>query len=241
MKIMALDSSAMVATVAVMEDEKLLGEYTLNYKRNHSQTLMPMIEQILTDLELVPGDIDIFAASTGPGSFTGLRIGVTSIKAMAYALGKSVIGVPTLDAMAYNMPMNKHIVCPMLDARNNQVYTALYNWNEGTQDRCTEYMGVTVENLIDIIRDTGKKVIFIGDAVQLHKEFLKSRLGDYCMFAPGSLRLQRAASVACIAYQKALEGNLESSFEMLPFYLRKSQAEREYDKMLHKPQKDEKR
>jgi len=234
MKIMALDSSAMVAAVAVMEDEKLLGEYMLNHKKNHSQTLMPMVKQILDDLELAPEDMDVFAASTGPGSFTGLRIGVTSIKAMAYALNKPVVSVPTLDAIAYNIPMSSYTVCPMMDARNNQVYTALYDWKGNFQERITDYMGIPVAELVKIIKDAGKKVVFAGDAVQLHEGFLKKELGDDCVFAPGSLRLQRASSVAHIAYLKAAKGELENSFEMVPFYLRKSQAEREYEKKLCK-------
>ena len=158
MKIMALDSSAMVAAVAVMEDEKLLGEYMLNHKKTHSQTLMPMVKQILDDLELAPEDMDVFAASTGPGSFTGLRIGVTSIKAMAYALNKPVVSVPTLDAIAYNIPMSSYTVCPMMDARNSQVYTALYDWKEDSLERITEYMGIPVAQLVKIIK-AGKKVV----------------------------------------------------------------------------------
>ncbi|HPD00330.1 MAG TPA: tRNA (adenosine(37)-N6)-threonylcarbamoyltransferase complex dimerization subunit type 1 TsaB [Acetivibrio sp.] len=232
MKILALDSSAMVAAVAVMEDEKLLGEYMLNHKKTHSQTLMPMVKQILGDLEMAPEDIDVFAASVGPGSFTGLRIGVTTVKAMAYALRKPVVSVPTLDAIAYNIPMSSYTVCPMIDARNNQVYTALYDWKENSLERITEYMGIPVAQLVKIIKDADKKVVFAGDAVQLHEEFLKNELGDGCRLAPGSLRLQRASSVAHIAYIKASKGELENSFDMVPFYLRKSQAEREYEKKL---------
>lgn len=232
MKILALDTSTLVAGVAVMEDEILLGEYLINHKKTHSQRLMAMIKEILDTLELGPKDIDVFAASIGPGSFTGLRIGVTSVKAMAYAVNKPVVGVPTLDAIAYNIPMSKFTVCPIMDARNNQVYTALYNWNGKTQERITEYLGIEVSELARIIKDKGNKVVFIGDAVQMHQEFLKVELGDDCEFAPASHRLQRASSVAHIAYLKAVEGFLESSFDMVPFYLRKSQAEREFEKKL---------
>ncbi|MFZ5985730.1 MAG: tRNA (adenosine(37)-N6)-threonylcarbamoyltransferase complex dimerization subunit type 1 TsaB [Bacillota bacterium] len=230
MKILALDTSTLVAAVAVMENEKLLGEYLINHKKTHSQKLMPMIKEILHELELDPKSVDVFAASTGPGSFTGLRIGVTTVKAMAFAAGKPVVGVPTLDAMAYNIPMSSFTVCPIMDARNNQVYTALYEWKEKTQERVTDYLGIPITELVGIIRKKGKKVIFLGDAVEIHEEFLKSELKGDCEFAPGSLRLQRAASVAQIAYLKAKEGSLETSFEMVPFYLRKSQAEREFEK-----------
>ncbi|HHV28033.1 MAG TPA: tRNA (adenosine(37)-N6)-threonylcarbamoyltransferase complex dimerization subunit type 1 TsaB [Clostridium sp.] len=234
MKILALDTSALVAAVAVMEDDRLLGEYMLNHRKTHSQQLIAMIKEVLGSLELAPKDIDVFAASTGPGSFTGLRIGVTTIKAMAYATGKPVVSVPTLDAIAYNIPMNSFAICPVMDARNNQVYTALYDWNENAQKRITEYMGIPVSELVELIKGMGKKVIFAGDAAKMHEEYFKKELGDDCVIAPGNLLLQRASSVAHIAYLKAVDNEVESSFDMVPFYLRKSQAEREYEKKLCK-------
>jgi|LSQX01.1.fsa_nt_gb tRNA threonylcarbamoyladenosine biosynthesis protein TsaB len=230
MKILALDTSTMVATVAVMEDERLLGEYVLNHKRTHSQKLLPMIKNIMDDLELTPKEIDIFAASTGPGSFTGLRIGVTTVKAMAFAAGKPVVSVPTLDAIAYNIPMSSFLVCPIMDARNNQVYTAIYSWNGRLQERVTDYLGVPVSELMDIIKERNMKVVFAGDAVEIHREYLKAELKENCEFALGHLRLPKASCVASIAFLKAGEGLIQNSFEMAPFYLRKSQAEREYEK-----------
>ncbi|MDQ2086215.1 tRNA (adenosine(37)-N6)-threonylcarbamoyltransferase complex dimerization subunit type 1 TsaB [Herbivorax sp. ANBcel31] len=232
MKILAVDTSTLVAAVSVMEDERLLGEYIVNHKKTHSQRLMPMIKGLLDELELKPTDIDIFAASTGPGSFTGLRIGVTTIKTMAYAVSKSLVGVPTLDSLAYNILMRSFIICPIMDARNNQVYTALYEWNDDRQERISDYLALPVDELADIIEKKDKKVVFVGDGVDIHKDFFKKRLKDNCEFALGNMRLQRASAVAGIAYLKAKEGNIESSFEMVPFYLRKSQAERMYEKKL---------
>ncbi|HOM01491.1 MAG TPA: tRNA (adenosine(37)-N6)-threonylcarbamoyltransferase complex dimerization subunit type 1 TsaB [Acetivibrio sp.] len=230
MKILALDTSALVAAVAVMEDDRLLAEYMLNHRKTHSQQLVAMIREVLGSLELEPKDIDVFAASTGPGSFTGLRIGVTTVKAMAYATGKPVVSVPTLDAIAYNIPISSFTICPVMDARNNQVYTALYDWDETGQKRITDYMGIPVPELVQLIKDMGKKVIFAGDAAKMHEEYFKKELGDGCKIAPGNLLLQRASSVAHIAYLKAMNNDLESCFDMVPFYLRKSQAEREYEK-----------
>jgi len=221
-----------IAAVAIMDDEKLLGEYSINNKKTHSQKLMVMIDEIMKNLDLKPSDIDVFAASIGPGSFTGLRIGVTTAKAMAYAANKPVVGVPTLDALAYNVVTSKFVICPILDARNNQVFTALYEVKDGKLERTTEYMGIPVSELVQIIRQNDKKVIFTGDAVDLHKEYFMSELGENCEFAPLGSRLQRGASVAELAIMMAKEGKLTSSFELVPFYLRKSQAEREMEKKL---------
>lgn len=230
MKVLSVDTSSMVAAVAVMEDNRLLGEYLLNHKKTHSQKLMPMVNNILQELELTPGDIDLYAASTGPGSFTGLRIGVTTIKAIAYAAGKPVIGIPTLDALAFNLPLTEALICPILDARNNQVYTALYKWEKDAQIKITEYLGIPVTELVQLIKGKNQKVIFTGDAVELHREFFIKELGEGCDFAPGSLQLQRASSVAYLALARANMDGVESCFDLVPFYLRQSQAEREYDK-----------
>lgn len=232
MKVLAIDTSTVVAAVALMDDEKLLGEYSINNKKTHSQKLMVMIDEIMKDLDIKPSDIDVFAASIGPGSFTGLRIGVTTAKAMAYATNKPVVGVPTLDALAYNIVTSEFIICPILDARNSQVFTALYEVKGKRFERITEYMGIPVFELAQIIVQNNKKVIFTGDAIDLHKDYLKSELGENCEFAPLGNRLQRGASVAELALMMAKEGKFTSSFELVPFYLRKSQAERELEKKL---------
>lgn len=231
MKVLALDTSAMVAAAAVMDEEKLLGEFLINHKRTHSQKLMPMISELLNSIELKPADIDIFAVSKGPGSFTGLRIGVTTIKAMAYALNRPVVSVPTLDALSYNMfPLDGYLSCPIMDARNDQVYTAVYKMSGMRQERMTDYMGVHVSELVALLGGMNQKVVFAGDAVPLHREYLSRELGSSCLFAPGFLLGQRASSVAQLALLNAKDGLLESSFDTVPFYLRKSQAEREFEK-----------
>ncbi|OPZ93205.1 MAG: tRNA threonylcarbamoyladenosine biosynthesis protein TsaB [Firmicutes bacterium ADurb.Bin419] len=232
MKVLAIDTSTAVAAIALMDDEKLLGEYSLNNKKTHSQKLMVMIKEIFNDLEIKPLDIDVFAASTGPGSFTGLRIGVTTAKAMAFATSKPVIGVPTLDALAYNVVTSSFIICPILDARNNQVFTALYQSKDGKLERITEYLGIPVNELVQLIKEKNKTVIFTGDAIDLHRNYFITELSGNCEFSPLAMRLQRASSVAEIALKMAKEGKYESSFELVPFYLRKSQAERELEKKL---------
>lgn len=230
MKILAVDTSSSVAAVAIMDERELLGEFILNHKMTHSQKLIPMIDMIFKNLGICPEEIDIYAASSGPGSFTGLRIGITTIKAMAFAAKKPVVSIPTLDALAYNVPYTESLVCPMMDARNNQVYTALYKNEKGIQMNISEYMGVPVQELVQIIRGKNNDVIFVGDGVLIHNEYLKSELGIRCGFAPQSLLLQRASSVAQLALYRAVKGKVESCFDMMPFYLRKSQAERELEK-----------
>jgi len=232
MRILAVDTSSLVAAVAITDNERLMGEYILNHKKTHSQKLMPMIKELMDNLELNPKDIDIFAAASGPGSFTGLRIGITTVKALAYAANKPVVSVPTLDALAFNIPVSDSLVCPIMDARNNQVFTAVYKWEKGMPVNITEYMGVPITELVQLIKGKNQKVVFLGDAVEIHKDLLKEELNENCEFAPGNLMLQKASSVAQLALIKALNGITESSFDMVPFYLRKSQAEREYEKKM---------
>lgn len=227
MKILALDTSSNVATAAVLDGVKLMGEFTINHKKNHSIGLMPMIGHLLDSLELKPGEIDLFAASSGPGSFTGLRIGVTTVKAMAYAAGKPTVSVPTLDALAYNLITADGLICPMLDARNNQVFTAIYRPDGENLVRATDYLGIPVIELLQILKNLGGKVFFLGDGAELHRQMLTDELKDACGFAPMNLMHQRASSVAVLAERMASAGNLESPYDMVPFYLRKSQAERE--------------
>jgi len=230
LKVLAVDTSSNVATAAVIDNTKLLGEYMLNHGKTHSQKLMPMIQGLMQSLDLQPGDIDIYAASSGPGSFTGLRIGITSIKAMAYAAQKPVVSVPALDALAYNIPVTEALICPIMDARNNQVYTAIYKWEKNMQVKLTEYMGVHISELVEIAAGKNQRVVFLGDGLGVHRAFLKTQLEERCEFPQDNLILQRASSVAILAGIKASMGMLESCFDMVPFYLRKSQAEREYDK-----------
>jgi tRNA threonylcarbamoyladenosine biosynthesis protein TsaB len=229
-KILAVETSSLTAGVAVMEDSTLLGEYSINHKKTHSTMLMPMIKELMDKLELLPADIDVYAASVGPGSFTGLRIGITTVKSIAYAAGKPVVSVPTLDALAYNVPMVHSLVCPIMDARNNQVYTCLYSREGSVQVKVMNYAGIPVGELMEIIKGRNSSVVFVGDGVEKYREFIKEQLGDRCEFAPGSLLLHKASSVAGLGLLKARKGELENPFDMAPFYLRKPQAERELEK-----------
>ena len=152
------------------------------------------------------------------GFFHGLRIGVTTIKAMAYATSKPVVGVPTLDALAYNILIEDFIICPIMDARNNQVYTVLYERKDGKLNKLSDYMALPVDELADIIEEKNKKVIFLGDGVENHRDFFKNRLKDSCEFAPGSMRLQRRPLLANCVYEDKRRGT-EFSLISHPFIL----------------------
>lgn len=231
MRALAIDTSTTMAAVAVMDEQGLLAEYMLNDLKTHSQKLLPMLQEILDSLKMSPADMDVFAAVTGPGSFTGLRIGVTTIKALAYAAQKPVAGIPSLDALANAVTLSDDaIVCPMMDARNNQVYTALYKSHNGLMSNTSGYMGVHVSELVRQIEEKDTKVIFTGDGAALHRDFLKIELGESCIFMPDFMLQQMAAPAAKMALSLALRGETMNCFDLTPFYLRPSQAEREFDK-----------
>lgn len=227
MKVLAVDTSTNVASVAVMEDDLLLGEYTINHKKTHSQKIMPMVEQLLSDLELTPQDIDIYAAAVGPGSFTGLRIGVATIKALAHATGKKVVSVGTLEALAYNLPYTEHIIVPIMDARRNNVFTASYIWDEDFKE-IGEPEGITIEECVESCGNF-LDTIFVGDGAVVHKDYIIEKLGDKAVFPHGAVLNARASSVAALAMDRVRKGETESYLDMKPYYIKKSQAERELD------------
>lgn len=239
MKILAVESSAMVAGAAVINEERLLGEFTLNHRKTHSEKLMLLIEGLLNSLELTLEDIDMLAVSKGPGSFTGLRIGISIVKGLAQAVQKPVIGIPTLDSLAYNLACSSGIICPIMDARREQVYTCIYRWHpdkggndnnigRGRLERLDEYMAVPILELLEKLKDTKEPVVFNGDGVPVYRQIILNKLGDQASFAPTPSAVQRAASIAALALEKAQRGELESYRDLVPFYLRKSQAEQKF-------------
>jgi len=232
MILLALDTSSIVATVALMEDDKLIGEYTINHKRTHSQKLMPMIAELLESCETDMEHVHYVAVAEGPGSFTGLRIGVATAKGLAHAMNIPVVGISTLDALAFNLPFCHGLICPILDARRGQVYTAVYKWDDEVLHIIEEPMAITIEELADKLLFRPEKVIFVGDGIQENKELLLQKLGERVIIAPQSARMPKAAAVAQLALQKIQSGQVQSFYELTPEYLRKSEAERQYeDKM----------
>ena len=225
MRILGVDTSSKVATCAICEDDRLVCEFILNNKMTHSQTIMPIIDECLKKSELTTKDIDIFAVSNGPGSFTGLRIGVTTVKGLAHAMNKPVVGVNTLEAMCYNLPFCPYIISPIMDARREQVYNAVYKFEKGVLTEIVQPRAISVEDLMIELKKRGEKVVFLGDGVPVFESAIKEKLGDLAEFAPINAEMQRASGVCLAAKSKT---TVHYS-RLTPVYLRKSQAERELE------------
>ena len=226
MRVLALDSSGLVATVALVEDDQMIAEYTVNYKKTHSQTLLPMLDEIVKMTEFDLNTIDAIAVAGGPGSFTGLRIGSATAKGLGLALSKPLIHVPTVDGMAYNLYGNKGLICPIMDARRNQVYTGIYRF-EAEFEVVEEQMAIAVQDLIKKLNLCGEHVTFLGDGVPVYAKLLEEGLKVPYSFAPAHMNRQRAATVGCLGMKYLAEGKVETAREHQPDYLRVSQAERE--------------
>lgn len=226
MRILALDSSGLVATVAIVEDDQTIAEYTVNYKKTHSQTLLPMLDEIVKMTEFDLSTVDAIAVAGGPGSFTGLRIGSATAKGLGLALDKPLIHVPTVDGMAYNLFGVRGLICPIMDARRNQVYTGIYR-HENAFQVVEAQMAIAVEQLIAKLNQYGEKVTFLGDGVPVYEKLLKEGMKVDYSFAPAHVNRQSAAAVGTLGMQYMKEGKIESAKEHQPDYLRLSQAERE--------------
>ena len=226
MKILALDSSGLVASAAIVEDDVLIAEYTTDDKKTHSQTLLPMLDEIRQMIDLDLHTIDAIAISAGPGSFTGLRIGAATAKGLGLALNLPLVEVPTLEGLAFNLCGTDKLVCPIMDARRNQVYTGIYEFckeeipeKESSEHQLVmhsikEQCAIAVDELVEELNRLGREVIFLGDGVP----------GS---FAPAANNRQRAASVASLGAVYYAHGRTVTAAEHEPEYLRKSQAERE--------------
>ncbi len=226
MRILAIESSSLVASVAIVEDGVTLAEYTANFKMTHSQTLLPMIDSMVSLFGIDLSTIDAIAVSGGPGSFTGLRIGSATAKGLGLALGKPLIHVPTLDGTAYNLYGAKGLICPIMDARRNQVYTGIYRF-EQEFEVLMEQDAMDMGELIEKLNAMGERVIFLGDGVPVHENKIREQMTVPFDFAPAHMNRQRAASVAALGAVYFAEGKTETAAEHGPDYLRKSQAERE--------------
>lgn len=226
MKILGIDSSSLVASVAVVADDVLIAEYTVNFKKTHSQTLLPMLDEVAKMVELDLHTIDGIAVAGGPGSFTGLRIGTATAKGLGLALKKPLIHVPTLDAMAYNMWGSDRLLCPMMDARRNQVYTGLYRCRLAFEVVKPQW-AVDVQELIQDLNEMGQQVLLLGDGVPVYRQQIEEGLKVPYEFAPAHNNRQRAAAVAVLGGEYFKQGRIVSAAEFQPDYLRKSQAERE--------------
>lgn len=239
MKLLALDSSGLVASVAVLEDDNLLAEYTVNYKKTHSQTLLPMLDTIAKMIELDLNTVDAIAIAAGPGSFTGLRIGSATAKGLGLALDIPLVEIPTVDALAYNLFDTDKLICPIMDARRSQVYTGLYHYENHKLVVCESQMALSVNVLAAKLNSRGEEVIFLGDGVSVYRPLLDELLTVPHSYAPAHVNKQRAAAVGALGAIYFSEGKIVNADEHEPEYLRKSQAEREREEAMQKKSPEE--
>ena len=227
MKILGLDSSGIVASVAVVEDDVLVAEYTVNYKKTHSQTLLPMLDEIVKMTELDLESVDAIAVAAGPGSFTGLRIGSATAKGLGLALKKPLVAIPTVEGLAYNLYDTPGLICPIMNARRKQVYTGLYRFTDYKLEVVEDQMAVPMKEMITKLNAYGQNVTFLGDGVAVFRDLIAEELEVPYSLAPAHVNKQRAAAVAALGLIYYREGKTETAMEHVPDYLRVSQAERE--------------
>ncbi|MBI5847825.1 MAG: tRNA (adenosine(37)-N6)-threonylcarbamoyltransferase complex dimerization subunit type 1 TsaB [Nitrospirae bacterium] len=221
MKILAIETSTMLGGVAIADEKGLIAETRLNVKSTHSERLMATIDEQLRQSELALCDIDVFAVASGPGSFTGLRIGLSTAKGLCYATGRPLVLVPTLDAYARSFPFSRHPVCVMLDARRGEVYAAVYQWSGGFVKLLDEVSAAPE----DLFRDVDSPVILAGEGALVYRDRLLALLGDRALFAPLIHMVPSPANVALLGLEKAVQGAFTDASAAEPFYIRKSEAE----------------
>lgn len=223
---LGLDTSTKVATIAVIDEENLIGEYSLSKDMSHSENLMPMIKEVLDNIDVKIEDIELYSVARGPGSFTGLRIGIATMKSFSHLFNKAIIGVSTLEALAYNLYENESLIMPMLDARRDRVYTGLYKFDQGQLKEVEGAQILEISDLKEKIKSYDK-VIFNGDGSLVYREEIKSLLGDKVKFASMGQNITRAVSVCEIGSKKYKDGQRDSYFTLEPEYIRATKAERD--------------
>lgn len=254
MKILALDSSGLVASVALAEDDNLIAEYTIQYKKTHSQTLLPMLEEIRNMVELDLSTVDAIAVAAEPGSFTGLRIGSATAKGLAFAMEKPIVSVPALEGLAYQMYGTDAVVCPIMDARRSQVYTGIYEFiSSGCESGAASVVGnlplgehaydmrvikgqcaVFFDEIAEELNRIGRKVVFVGDGIPVFKERMKEVLQVPYTLAPAHRNRQSAACIAALGSVYYKQGKSVNGDRFVSEYMRLSQAERERAQELQK-------
>ncbi len=223
MMILAIETSTMLGGAAIMDDEKgLISEIRLNVKTTHSERLMTAVDAILGQSDLTLDALDAFAVAAGPGSFTGLRIGLSTVKGLSYATGKPLVAVPTLEAFALNFAYSAYPVCLMLDARKSEVYAAVFSWKRGGFEKTFEERSIRPETLMNDFRET---VLFAGEGASLYADLIRETMGERALFAPPEKMVPSPANVAAIGLEKALKGEYTNAADALPLYIRKSEAE----------------
>jgi tRNA threonylcarbamoyladenosine biosynthesis protein TsaB len=238
MRVLAIDTSTLLGGIAIVDE--LLGmviEVRLNVKSTHSERLMTTVDYALKQSGYTIYDMDFFAVATGPGSFTGMRIGLSTVKGFSYATGKPIVSVLTLEALARNFPFCQYPVCTMLDARKKEVYAALFQCKDARLVRLISEMSVKVQDFLKELEENnpslppyvspyqGGKVVFTGNGAILYRDEIVSYMGEKALFASPEKMVPSPANVACIGIQKALRGEFSDPINLVPFYLRRSEAE----------------
>ena len=230
MLILAVDSATPVAGVALLSDDKLIKEEFLNYKKTHSETLMPMVDRVLRECECTINHVDVIAVTIGPGSFTGLRIGLALVKGLSLAAQKPVVGVSTLDVLAHNISANSALVCPLLNARKQEVYCGFYDVTHEYPYPLNESLAcppeVFVEQALAIMRQEQKdRIILLGDGYYPYADFFQEQLQGKLIIPPAHLMLPRAAALASLGRYKCAKNEFEDIIKLRPVYIRLSEAE----------------
>ena len=227
MLVFGIDTCCMAATAALMSETVMLAQTVISHKKTHSQMMMPQIESMFSLSEISPSDVDVFAVAVGPGSFTGVRIGVATAKAMAQAQNKPCVAVSTLEALAHTSSSFRGILCPILDARRNQVYNALFDCDGKTMTRKCNDRALTLSELLDELGALDNNIIFMGDGTLAYREEIEKALGSRACFAPIANNLNLAGSVAELGMKMFRDGIFTSYKDLIPQYVRLSQAERD--------------
>ncbi|MEF9933851.1 tRNA (adenosine(37)-N6)-threonylcarbamoyltransferase complex dimerization subunit type 1 TsaB [Clostridium sp.] len=230
MRVIAIETSTSVASVAIVNDNKVEVELFLNYKLQHSTVLFPMVQNALSMLSIDMKSIDSVVVSGGPGSFTGLRIGASTAKGLVQGTDKGFLGISCLDTLAYQNIGFSGVVCPILDALRDNVYTGLYKGDESEVNMILDYDALHIDELLEKFNSVDEDILFCGDGVHLHRDKISDLLGDKAKFALSMNNDPRASSLGLLGIRRLESGHSDDIFTYGPLYLRASQAEREYEK-----------
>ena len=231
MKIIGIDTSTRFCSLGLIEEASVLIEYTLNNsQKKHSSILIPTIKNILEMMDLTLQDIDGIAVSLGPGSFTGLRIGLGVAKGLSYARSLPLMGIPTLDALAFSFKEIPCLICPILDAKKEEIYHAVFRGGGGNLNKVMDYKCEDINSLLVRLSSLKEKIIFLGEGIIKYREIIKERIGQDALFIDPQLVLPRGANVAFLGLEKLKIGKEDNIFTLSPLYLRKSEAEIAWEK-----------
>ncbi len=222
MNILVIDTSTMLGTVALVANGKLLGQIDLDLPITHTKRVFKSIDTLLKLTDINLSEIDTFAVAKGPGSFTGIRIGIVTIKGLAYATGRPIVSVITLDALAQNFSFTPYLICPIIDARKKEVFSAFYIAKQGRIKQISPYCTIKP---MDLIKKIKRKTIFAGTGAAVYKTLIEKNMRDLAIFPPQHLNRIQGEAIACLAAEQIVAGKIDDKMHLAPFYIRPSEAE----------------